>query len=35
MASYGDALSTDELWDVVFYVLALSPQERPQVRSTQ
>ena len=35
MASYGDALSTDELWDVVFYVLTLSPQERPQVRSTQ
>lgn len=30
MASYGDALSPDELWDVVFYLLALSPEERPQ-----
>lgn len=31
MASYGDALTEDQMWDLVFYVLALSPQERPQV----
>ena len=35
MASYGDALTTDELWDVVFYVLTLSPEERPQAHPTQ
>jgi mono/diheme cytochrome c family protein len=35
MASYGDALTTDELWDVVFYVLTLSPQERPQAHTIQ
>ena len=34
MASYGDALSTNEMWDLAFYVLALSPQERPQAHTT-
>lgn len=34
MASYGDALRADEMWDVVFYVLALSPHERPQAHTT-
>ena len=30
MASYNDALTEDQMWNLVFYVLTLSPQERPQ-----
>ena len=33
MASYRDVFSPSELWDLVFYVLSLSPPERPQVRA--
>ena len=32
MASYSDALTEDQTWDLVFYVLELSPQDRPQAR---
>lgn len=32
MASYSDALTEDQAWDLVFYVLDLSPQDRPQAR---
>jgi mono/diheme cytochrome c family protein len=32
MASYRDAFSLTELWDLVFYILSLSPLERPQVQ---
>jgi len=31
MASYRDVLSPAELWDLAFYVLSLSPAERPQL----
>ncbi|MCE2487595.1 MAG: c-type cytochrome [Desulfurellaceae bacterium] len=34
MASYRDALTEDQTWDLVFYVLDLSPQDRPQARDT-
>jgi len=30
MASYSDVFSPSDLWDLVFYVLSLSPAERPQ-----
>ncbi len=33
MASYSDALTEDQMWDLVFYVLTLSPRERPQARA--
>ena len=33
MASYRDVFSPSELWDLVFYVLSLSPPERPQVQT--
>ncbi len=33
MASYRDVFSPTELWDLVFYVLSLSPPERPQVQT--
>jgi mono/diheme cytochrome c family protein len=33
MASYRDVLSPTELWDLVFYILSLSPPERPQVQA--
>lgn len=29
MASYSDALTEDQMWNLALYVLALSPQERP------
>lgn len=32
MASYRDVFSPTELWDLVFYVLSLSPAERPQMQ---
>ncbi len=32
MASYRDVFSPTELWDLVFYILSLSPPERPQVQ---
>ena len=32
MASYSDALTEDQAWDLVFYVLDLSPRDRPQAR---
>ncbi len=32
MASYSDALTEDQTWDLVFYVLDLSPQDRPQAQ---
>ena len=32
MASYSDALTEDQTWDLVFYVLDLSPRDRPQAR---
>lgn len=32
MASYRDALTEDQTWDLVFYVLKLSPRDRPQAR---
>ncbi len=32
MASYRDVFSPTELWDLVFYILSLSPSERPQVQ---
>ncbi len=32
MASYRDALTEDQTWDLVFYVLELSPRDRPQAR---
>jgi mono/diheme cytochrome c family protein len=35
MASYSDVFSSEELWDLVFYVLSLSPAERPPVRVLQ
>lgn len=35
MASYADALSAEELWDVVGYVLSLSPEERPKIQPAQ
>ena len=35
MASYGDALTADEIWDVVVYVLSLSPEERPKIQPAQ
>lgn len=35
MASYSDVFSPEELWDLVFYVLSLSPAERPQVQATR
>ena len=34
MASYRDALTEDQTWDLVFYVLDLSPQDRPQAQDT-
>jgi cytochrome c oxidase cbb3-type subunit 2 len=33
MASYRDVFSPGELWDLVFYILSLSPPERPQVQA--
>ena len=33
MASYREVFSATELWDLVFYILSLSPAERPQVQT--
>jgi mono/diheme cytochrome c family protein len=33
MASYRDVFSPTDLWDLVFYILSLSPPERPQVQA--
>jgi mono/diheme cytochrome c family protein len=35
MASYSDVFSSEEMWDLVFYVLSLSPAERPQLPALQ
>ena len=35
MASYADALSAEEIWNVVAYVLSLSPEERPKIQTAQ
>jgi hypothetical protein len=35
MASYRDVFSPTELWDLVFYILSLSPPERPQARAVR
>ena len=31
MAAYAEVLEPNDLWDLVFYVLSLSPEQRPQV----
>ena len=30
MAAYEEVLEPNDLWDLVFYVLSLSPEQRPQ-----
>ena len=35
MASYRDVFSPADLWDLVFYILSLSPPERPQVQAAR
>jgi mono/diheme cytochrome c family protein len=35
MASYRDVFPPTDLWDVVFYILSLSPPERPQIQAVQ
>ena len=34
MAAYGEVLEPDQIWDVVFYVLSLSPDQRPRVAAS-
>ncbi len=33
MAAYEEVLEPDDLWDLVFYVLSLSPEQRPQAEA--
>jgi mono/diheme cytochrome c family protein len=35
MASYRDVFSPTDLWNVVFYILSLSPSERPQMQAVR
>jgi mono/diheme cytochrome c family protein len=35
MASYGDVFSPTDLWNLVFYILSLSPPERPRVQAVR
>ena len=33
MAAYEEVLEPDGLWDLVFYVLSLSPEQRPHAEA--